>query len=80
MYSESQVMDNYSVPTTESALDSINFDLVITVILVLLLICGVVTALVARHNGRSVALGFLSGLFFGTFGIMTYMIMGKKDR
>lgn len=79
MYSESEVMQNYETGS-ESVLDTLNYDLIITVVIVALLICGVVAALVARHNGRSVALGFLSGFFFGTFGIMTHMIMGEKDK
>lgn len=79
MYSESEVMDNYSTDTS-SFVDSINFDLIITIVLVILIACGIIAALVARHNGRSVALGFLSGFFFGTFGIMTHMVMGEKDK
>lgn len=58
--------------------DSINTDTVLSIVVTYCVVCGIVAALVARYNGRSIALGFLSGFFFGPFGIMTHMIMGEK--
>lgn len=51
----------------------------IAVALLIAVACGLVAALVARHNGRSVPLGFLTGLFFGPLGVMTCMIMGENS-
>lgn len=49
-----------------------------TVLVMYCLICGVVTALVAKHNDRSIPLAFMSGFFLGQLGIVAHMIMGKK--
>lgn len=76
---EEQAVITYPQEVTESAAWYTNFDTIMTIVIVYLFACGVVAALVARHYGRSPVLGFLSGFFFGPFGIMTNMIMGDKD-
>lgn len=66
---------------TNSTVDATGYDInfVISVVATYLLINGIVAAFVARHNGRSMMLGFLSGFFMGPLGIVAYMIMGSTN-
>jgi hypothetical protein len=75
-------VDGKFVPQETSDINlfsGLDMNLILSVLAVYLLVCGLVTATVAHRNGRSSMLGFLSGIFFGQFGIMTHMIMGKKE-
>ena len=79
-------MIEYSTPnTTVTYADDINqtstgvdFNVVMTVSVVAMLIFGIVTAFVAKHNERSVIPAFFSGFFLGPIGLASYMIMGES--
>lgn len=55
-----------------------NIETAMSIIVAYCFICGIVAALIARHNGRSVPLGFMAGFFMGHIGIAAHMIMGKS--
>lgn len=55
-----------------------NFDAMMTILVVYCLVCGIATALIAKHNGRSTGLAFIAGFFLGQLGVVAHMIMGKS--
>ncbi len=70
--------DNSLATVNNSTETGLSFDTIMTIYVVVAIICGVVAALIARHNDRSPMFAFVAGFFFGPLGVMTYMIMGES--
>jgi uncharacterized integral membrane protein len=63
----------------QSQQQGINITTALNYLALYCLICGIVAAIVAKHNSRSVVLGFLAGAFMGPIGIAAHMIMGESE-
>ncbi len=71
--------DSYITYTDTATKSGIDINAIASIVVAYCLICGIVTALVAKNNGRSIPLGFVAGIFLGHFGIIAHMIMGQSD-
>lgn len=69
-----------TIQTAQPWFMNISFDTFMVIFVVIGLVCGTVATLVAHHNCRAKMYAFMAGFFFGQFGVMTYMIMGRDDR
>ena len=48
--------------------------------LVFWLFCGIICAILASHRGRSAALWFFLGTFFGVFAVVLLLVMSEEPK
>lgn len=49
------------------------------ILITILVIAGLITALIAKKNGRSKSLAFILGFCFGIIAIIGYLIAGESE-